>query len=94
MRIVNDSLAGTLESSDAVVRVSPHEKLEVTVVSTVAAQFGAQIRAVVDETLAALGVENGQIVVEDKGALDCTLRARVQAAVMRASNDEVDWSAL
>ena len=55
MRIVNDSLAGTLESSDAVVRVSPHDTLEVTVVSTVEAQFGAQIRAVVAETLAPAG---------------------------------------
>ena len=94
MRIVNDSLAGTLESSDAVVRVSPHDTLEVTVVSTVEAQFGAQIRAVVAETLDALDVRDGRVVVEDKGALDCTLRARVQAAVMRASDDDLDWSAL
>lgn len=94
MRIVNDSLAGTLESSDAVVRVSPHETLEVTVVSTVEAQFGAQIRAVVAETLEALQVSSGRIVVEDKGALDCTLRARVQAAVARASQDDLEWSAL
>lgn len=94
MRIVNDSLAGTLESSDAVVRVSPHDTLEVTVVSTVEAQFGAQIRAVVAETLDALQVRSGRIVVEDKGALDCALRARVQAAVARASQDDLEWSAL
>ncbi|GAB48097.1 citrate lyase acyl carrier protein [Mobilicoccus pelagius] len=94
MRIVNDSLAGTLESSDAVVRVSPHDTLEVTVVSTVEAQFGAQIRAVVADTLDSLDVRDGRVVVEDKGALDCTLRARVQAAVMRASDDDLDWSAL
>lgn len=94
MRIVNDSLAGTLESSDAVVRVSPHESLDVSIVSTVEAQFGAQIRAVVDDTLSLLGVTAGRIVVEDKGALDCTLRARVQAAVLRASDDEIDWSRL
>lgn len=94
MRIVDDSLAGTLESSDAVVRVSPHDELEVTVVSTVEAQFGAQIRAVVNETLAELGVDSGRIVVEDKGALDCTLRARVQAACLRASGDAIDWSVL
>lgn len=94
MRIVEDSLAGTLESSDAVVRVSPHDELEVTVVSTVEAQFGAQIRAVVNETLAELGVDSGRIVVEDKGALDCTLRARVQAACLRASGDAIDWSVL
>lgn len=94
MHIVHDSLAGTLESSDAVVRVSPLPTLEVTVVSTVGAQFGAQIRAVVAETLDALAVESGRVVVEDKGALDCTLRARVQAAVARACDEPLDWSAL
>ncbi len=94
MRIVNESLAGTLESSDAVVRVSPHEELEVTVVSTVEAQFGAQIRALVAETLESLDVHAARVVVEDKGALDCTLRARLQAAVLRAGDGEIEWSRL
>ncbi|GMA41095.1 hypothetical protein GCM10025883_31400 [Mobilicoccus caccae] len=48
----------------------------------------------VKETLAELGVDSGRIVVEDKGALDCTLRARVQAACLRASGDAIDWSVL
>lgn len=94
MRIEKDAIAGTLESSDVMVKVTPHHKLEVTIGSTVMAQFGDQIRRVVDETLAHLGVEDGSFVIEDKGALDCTIRARVQGAVVRASNDTLDWSTL
>ncbi|WP_168582450.1 citrate lyase acyl carrier protein [Gephyromycinifex aptenodytis] len=106
MRIVRDSLAGTLESSDALVRVSPTDggERDVSINSSVMAQFGTQITEVVQDTLDKMGVSQGQIVVEDKGALDCTLRARVQAAVLRACADEatgttdastsVDWSLL
>ena len=45
-------------------------------------------------TLDDLDVRAARVVVEDKGALDCTLRARVQAAVLRASDDTIDWSTL
>lgn len=94
MRIESEALAGTLESSDVLVKVAPASTLEVTVTSTVMAQFGDQIRAVVDETLAKMGVAAGEVTVEDKGALDCTIRARVQAAVLRAGDGEIDWSTL
>lgn len=94
MRIEKDAVAGTLESSDAQVKVSPHNELEVTINSSVAAQFGDEIKSVVDETLQQLQVSSGTVTVEDKGALDCTLRARVQAAVTRASGEDFDWSTL
>ena len=58
-------------------------------------QFGARIREVVDETLAKLGVSEGDIVIEDKGALDCAIRARLQTAVLRAAGDvKIDWETL
>ena len=95
MRIEKDALAGTLESSDVLVKVAPSQQKEITISSTVMAQFGDQIKTVVEETLHKLGVESGEIVVEDKGALDCTIRARVQAAVLRAQDETaIDWSTL
>ena len=97
MEIVKNALAGTLESSDALVRVEPHEedRLEIVITSEVMRQFGLQIRRVVEATLGRLEVSRGRIVVEDKGALDCVLRARVQAAVTRAAGmPDLDWSAL
>lgn len=95
MDIIRPALAGTLESNDALVKVEPREEgLEVAISSAVMRQFGRQIRKVVEETLAALEVTRAQVVVEDKGALDCTLRARVQAAVLRAAGARPDWKVL
>nr|NLI50915.1 citrate lyase acyl carrier protein [Propionibacterium sp.] len=94
MRIVTEAIAGTLESSDALVRVTPSDELRIEVRSTVQAQYGARIREVVEETLAKLGVIEGLISVDDKGALDFVIAARVQGAVARASRDALDWRAL
>jgi citrate lyase subunit gamma (acyl carrier protein) len=87
MKIVKEALAGTLESSDVMV--------EVVINSEVFRQFGAQIDKVVRETLGKLGVEAGLVVIEDKGALDCAIRARVQTAVLRGADcQDLNWSAL
>jgi citrate lyase subunit gamma (acyl carrier protein) len=95
MEIKKEALCGTLESNDLLVRVAPYQGLEVAISSEVMRQFGARIREVVEETLNQMGVSQGQIVVEDKGALDCSIRARVQAAVLRGCEcEELDWRAL
>ena len=56
-------------------------------------QFGKQIRKVVMETLAHLDVKDVRITVVDKGALDCTIRARVEGAVYRSveQKDNLPW---
>lgn len=94
MRITHDATAGTLESGDALVRVAPGDEFEVTVTTSVEAQYGDAVRAVVKATLAGLGVDHGIVTVVDKGALDCALRARIQAAVARGSEDPLDWAVL
>lgn len=97
MKIVKEALAGTLESSDLLVKVSPaaDERLEVVINSEVLRQFGVQIEKVVRETLGKLEVEAGLVVVEDKGALDCAIRARVQTAVLRGTeSQDLNWSVL
>ena len=53
--------------------------------SNVLQQFGAQIRSVITETLTEYGVENAAVTAVDKGALDCTIRARVTAALFRSA---------
>jgi citrate lyase subunit gamma (acyl carrier protein) len=42
------------------------------------------MRRVALETLCALGVTDADVVIRDRGALDCTLAARVETAVRRA----------
>lgn len=63
--------------------------LHIDLDSSVAAQFGVQIRRVIEETLEGLGVEDAEVKAVDKGALDCTIRARVTAAAVRATGKDV-----
>ena len=96
MNIVREALAGTQESSDLMVKIAPADGgLEIIIHSEVIKQFGEQIRQVVDETLHALDVRQGLIIVEDKGALDCVIRARLQSAILRATEtQQIAWEAL
>ena len=84
MVVEKSAMAGTLESSDAMVTVEPAEGLEVSIESSVLNQYGRQIKATVLETLERLDVKDAKVIVVDKGALDCTLRARVECAVFRS----------
>ena len=56
---------------------------------TVTYQFGDQIRKVIAETLEGLGITRAEVHATDKGALDCTIRARVTAAAVRAKGKDV-----
>ncbi len=84
MKLINTAHAGTLESSDAQVIIEPQDELEIVIQSSVMAQFGDQIRETVMDVLETLEVENGKIYIDDRGALDCTIRSRVQTAVFRS----------
>lgn len=83
--------AGTLESGDIMIQIAPadNEGLEIHLQSSVAFQFGDQIKSVIRETLEELGVTNAQVQATDKGALDCTIRARTTAAAVRATGRDV-----
>lgn len=96
MKIVQAAMAGTLESSDLMVKVSPDENgLDVVIHSEVYKQFGDRIAEVVNETLSAFNIEQGQIIIDDKGALDCVIRARVQAALLRGTGrEDIAWETL
>lgn len=94
MEIKKPAVAGTLESSDCLVTVEPGEgKVDFSLDSTVIHQFGNQIRKVTFETLDNLGVDNVKISIVDKGALDCTIKARIEGAVFRSVDqyDNLPW---
>ena len=95
MEIKKAAMAGTLESSDAQVTVEPGgEGIELTLQSSVMNQYGRQIKETVLETLERLEVKSGKVTVVDKGALDCTIKARVECAVFRscdASAANIPW---
>lgn len=83
--IIKPARAGSVESNDLLVIISPAEDLSIDISSEVSLQYGDDIRRVIEETLKEFGVDKAQIKVEDKGALDFTIRARVEAAILRGS---------
>ena len=95
MTIEKSAVAGTLESSDAQITVEPSaDGLTLDITSSVMNQYGRQIKATVLDTLERLDVKSGHVTVVDKGALDCTLKARVECAVFRScgqSDKNIPW---
>ena len=93
MQLKHNAIAGTLESSDAQVMVEPADQLSIMIRSEVEAQYGDQIRATAEEVLNNLEVEGVSLVIQDQGALDCTIRARIQTAILRAADgtENVPW---
>jgi len=72
--------------SDCWVRLEPRASggLELSVQSKVDAMYGDAVRATCRAVLEALGVRDAVLSVEDAGALDFVLAARIEAAVKRA----------
>lgn len=94
MEIKKPAVAGTLESSDCQVTVEPgNGKIDFSLESAVIHQFGNQIKKVTLETLKDLDIDNVRISIVDKGALDCTIKARIEGAVFRAVDqyDNIPW---
>ena len=94
MAIEKIAIAGTLESSDAQVTVEPGQGIKINLESSVLNQYGRQIKATIMETLDRLEVTDATVTVIDKGALDCTIKARVECAVFRscgASAAGIPW---
>ena len=84
MKITQRASAGTMESSDAYVEIEPGtDGIQLQLESVVMEQFGEDIDRTVRELLADLSVENANIRVVDRGALECVIRARVETAVLR-----------
>ncbi len=88
MKIIKNASAGTMESSDVYVEITPAQSgIALEVESVVAGQFGSQITAAVQDVLNELQVESALVRVVDRGALECVIRARVETAVMRAKEE-------
>jgi len=81
--------AGTLESSDVLVlvRFFPQQKgIDIELESPSKKCFGKIIIKKIKETLNLLGITDIYIKAQDRGALDCTISARVETAIKRALN--------
>lgn len=86
-KLIRTAAAGTEDSADVRVTVAPAETLRLTLHSTLHAQFGAAIEQTVRQVLTEQEIDCADVLVEDKGALDWILRARLETALGRARED-------
>lgn len=86
-KIFTTAQAGTLESSDIMITVVPAAEGDGVIIeleSIVMAQYGSAIRKTLTEVIADQGISDIYMKAVDRGALDCTIRARALAALGRA----------
>lgn len=88
MQLMQPSIAGSMESGDILIELehTTQPGIAIELDSTVGNQYGRQIRAVIETTLRDCGIKSASVRAVDKGALDCTIRARVIAAAHRGAN--------
>ena len=76
-------MAGSFSSNDALITVSESDELVIKIDSIVDDFFHDQIDKVVRDTLKELNIKKIKVEVNDKGALDYTIRARLITAISR-----------
>ena len=81
--------SGTFESSDVIFLIEPlpdnsGRKLEIS--STVMQQFGVSFNAIVLEMLDQYEMTDIHLIAQDKGALEPTMKARLETAIKRSLN--------
>ncbi|RUT79587.1 citrate lyase acyl carrier protein [Ancylomarina longa] len=79
--------AGTFESSDIMILIEPVQPdtgRQVDISSTVILQFEADITKTIIQVLDELEIKDVHLIAKDKGALNQTIRARVETAIKRS----------
>jgi len=86
MKILKPAKAGTLESNDISIMLMPgnNDGIQIELESIVEKQFGDEIRTLIKDSLKELGIKDAIVKAIDKGALDYTIKARIETAVTRA----------
>ena len=82
--LLHTASAGTLESSDCLVTVSPSEKLDLEYKGANSTVFAERTMRLVESVAKEYEVEGAEISIQDQGALEITIRARLETALERA----------
>lgn len=93
MELKKPAVAGTLESSDVqiMIRPNPGHGIDLRIKSDVLSMFGKAIEKTVREILADFDVTDAVVELNDKGALDYVIRARMQCVICRSAEVHYDW---
>jgi citrate lyase subunit gamma (acyl carrier protein) len=83
--------SGTFESSDVIFLIEPlpdnsGRKLEIS--STVMQQFGVNFNRIVVEMLDQYDMTDIHLIAKDKGALEPTIKARLETAIKRSLDQQ------
>ena len=89
MKVEKMVMAGSLESNDLLITLSESEDktLNLSIESIVKKQFGKRIESIVQEMLQEFNIEEGNVRIQDMGALDCTIKARMETAILRLKEE-------
>ena len=84
---------GARVRGDCLVTFIPDEnkQIKIRVESRVGALFGKIIRSVAHQVLTCFGMEKGEILIEDAGALDFVIAARVEACIKQATDTDKNF---
>lgn len=97
MEIKETASAGTIEKCDCLVTVSKGDgDIKINLSSKVLYQYGDSIRNTILQTLKKLDVNNVTVDVEDMGAFEYVIVARLEAAIYRSQKqmDQILWGDL
>jgi citrate lyase subunit gamma (acyl carrier protein) len=87
MKPINPAQSGTFESSDVIVLIEPMPKnsgRKIEISSTVMQQFGASFQQIVTDMLDQYDLTDIHLIAKDKGALEPTIKARLETAIKRS----------
>ena len=97
MEIKETASAGTIEKCDCLVTVSKGEgDIKINLSSKVLYQYGDSIRNTILQTLKKLDVNDVTVDIEDMGAFEYVIVARLEAAIYRSQKqmDQIPWGVL
>lgn len=97
MEIKETASAGTIEKCDCLVTVSKGEgDIKINLSSKVLYQYGDSIRNTILQTLKKVDVNDVTVDVEDMGAFEYVIMARLEAAIYRSQKqmDQIPWGDL
>lgn len=93
LHIKKAAIAGSLESSDVQIRIEPCQAgIDIVLESVVKMQYGDAILETVRDVIERFQVNSARITINDKGAIDAVIRARMHSAICRAAEIRYDWA--
>jgi citrate lyase subunit gamma (acyl carrier protein) len=79
--------AGSKESNDCLITIESSDKTQIEIDSIVGPFFYEQIYETIETTLKEEKIKNVRVLVEDRGALDYTIKSRLLTAIERMKTD-------